>query len=60
MGLAWVPAPESLPLAVTYHSAASAVAAVTMIPQTKAGKNFIALFRNFIVSLRTLGSRPCD
>ena len=60
MGLDWVPAPESLPLAVTYHSAASAVAAVTAIAQIKAGKNFIALFRNFIVLSRTLGSRRCD
>jgi hypothetical protein len=59
-GLVWVPAPESLPFAVTYHSAASAEAAVTAIVQITAGKNFIALKRNFIVSSRTLGSRRCD
>jgi hypothetical protein len=60
IGLAWVPAPESLPFAVTYHSAALAEAAVTAIVQITAGKNFIALNRNFIVLSRTLGSRPCD
>src|SRR5687767_14344612 len=59
-GLDWVPDPESLPFAVTYHSAALAEAAVTAIVQITAGKNFIALNRNFIVLSRTLGSRPCD